>query len=211
MRLFLPGRYIEFSSTVFYAVALGVAVTVLLESLGLSRKTLLVLVSVGVLLAGARNWHVGIYDYSSDAPLYRFLETTPKSSLVAGPPELMDNVVTFARRKALVTYELSHTWMDKYWAIIKARTFDLFRAYYAADPEEIRDFARRYGINYLVVREKDFSAQNIEKGGIYFEPFDGYIRTLVNSKARFAALDDNLFPVVYRGPGIRVLKIGQDP
>lgn len=211
MRLFVPGRYIEFPFTVFYAVALGVAVTVILESFGLSRKKLLVVLGIAVLMAGARNWHVGIYDCSSDAPLYKFLETTPKSSLIAGPPDLMDNVQTFARRKALVTYELSHTWLDKYWDIIKARTLDLFRAYYAANPEEIRNFAQHYGISYLVVREKDFSPENLKKGDIHFEPFDDYIRKLVNSRTRFAALDENQFPVVYRGQGIRVLKIGRDP
>jgi len=210
MRLFVPGRYIEFPFTVFYAVALGVAVTVIVESLDLSRKRLLMVLGIAVLLAGARNWHLGVFDYSSHACLYRFLETTPKSTLIAGPPELMDDVQTFARRKALVTYELSHTWLDKYWAIIKARTFDLFKAYYAADPEEIRNLADRYQITYLVVRESDFSSQNLKKGGLYFEPFDGYIRKLASSRERFAALDEKEFPVVYRGDGIRVLKIGRD-
>jgi len=211
MRLFVPGRYIEFPFTVFYAVALGVAVTVILESLNLSRNRLLAVLGTAVLLAGARNWRVGVFDYSSDACLYRFLETTPRSTLIAGPPELMDNVQTFARRKALVTYELSHTWLDKYWDIMKARTFDLFRAYYATDPGEIRSLADRYGVSYLVVREKDFSPEKLKKGGVYFEPFDSYVRKLVSSQERFAALDEKEFPVVYRGDGIRVLKIGRDP
>ncbi len=48
--------------------------------------------------------------YSRQAPLYKFMQTTPKISMIAGPPDLMDDVLTFGQRKAFVTYKLSHTW-----------------------------------------------------------------------------------------------------
>jgi hypothetical protein len=211
MKLFLPRRYVEFSLNIFYCVAMGVSITVALQHLGLKRKTLLVGMVILVVLGAARNWHVGIYDYSEYASLYKFLESTPKTSLVAGNPELMDNVPTFARRKAFVTYELSHTWSDKYWDVVKGRTFDLYRAYYSDDPQEIRSFGNRYGIDYLVVRDEDFSPKSLQNDRIYFEPFNGFIHRLVDHKSHFAALDSKAFPIVYSKNGVRVLQIGSSP
>jgi len=174
MKLFLPERYLEFSLNVFYCVVLGVCFTVTQEWIGWLKKSFVVIAVLCVAFGAARNYHVGIYDYSSDAALYKFLETTPKTSLIAGPPELMDNCLTFSRRKAFVTYKLSHAWVDKFWAIIKKRTFDFFDAYYAETPEEILKFARHYGVDYLVVRQADFSPERLRTGQIYFEPFGGY-------------------------------------
>ncbi len=211
MRLFLPRRYVEFSLNIFYCVTLGVSLAVFLEYLGLTRRSLLIVAAVLVILGAARNWNVGIYDYSRYATLYEFLETVPKTSLIAGHPELMDNVPTFARRKAFVTYELSHTWSDKYWEVVKERTFDLFRAYYSGDPEEIRNFARKHGIEYLIVRDEDFPPRAATKKQIYFEPFNTFIHGLERSKSHFAALDSGPFPVVYSNDGIRVLRISSSP
>jgi hypothetical protein len=211
MRLFLPRRYVEFSLNIVYCMATGVSIALVLEYLGLKRKFLLALAVVLVVLGAARNWNVGIYDYTRYAPLYTFLESVPKTSVTAGHPEFMDNVPTFARRKAFVTYELSHTWSDKYWETIKKRTFDLFRAYYAKDPEEIRSFGRRYGIDYLIVRDSDFPPQSPTTKKIYFEPFNTFIHRLADTGSHFAALDSSAFPVVYSRDGIRVLKIGPSP
>ncbi len=79
----------------------------------------------------------------------------------------MDNVITFSRRKAFLTYELSHTWYVSYWNVIKKRTFDFFRAYYAEDPNEIHIFCRKNGINFLVVRDSDFSAENLRQWTLF--------------------------------------------
>lgn len=207
LKLFVPRRYLEFSLNIFYCTLLGVGVVAALDAWGWKKKVFPVAVSLLVLLGAVRLHNVGIYDYSADAPLYDFLETTPKTSLVAGPPDIMDNTLTFARRKAFVTYELSHTWMDRYWGIIKQRTEDFLKAYYAQDPEEIRAFAQGNGVDYLVVREADFSRDRLKTGLMLFEPFDGSVRSLVGSRSQFAALDRHAFPVVYEHGGIRVLRL----
>ena len=62
------------------------------------------------------------------------LAATPKDAIIAGHPNLMDNVPTFARRRALVTYKLAHPWSKGFWQRIEPRLEDLFAAYYAADP-----------------------------------------------------------------------------
>ncbi|MBI5252294.1 MAG: hypothetical protein HY912_22600 [Desulfomonile tiedjei] len=207
MRLFIPGRYLEFSLTVFYCVFTGVTAKLALDRLGLKRIIFPWVVVSAVFVGALRSHELGIYDYSEYQDLYRFLRTTPKSSLIAGHPVLMDPFPAYSHRKAFVTYELSHTWIDSYWEIIEKRTFDFFKAYYSDNPDDLRQFCDYYGIDYLLVREEDFSPRILQKGEVYFEPFRSQIQELVRNKSQFAALSAKAFPVVYRSSGIRVLKM----
>ncbi len=213
-QLFVPSRYIEFSINVFYCVAIGACIRVAIGTVVSRRISFPVATSLFAILAALTLYRVGIYDYSADSALYRFVRTTPKTSLIAGPPDLMDKVLTFGRRKAFVTYELSHTWYIRYWDVIKKRTFDFFRAYYAKDPAVIREFCRENGIDYLIVRDADFSADLLKKNQIHpdgsqfaFEPFSSYIDQLVKSRSHFAVLDRQAFPPIYEKDGVRVIKM----
>jgi len=172
------------------------------------RRFALPLIATVLVVAGAVRLHnVGLYDYSDAADLYRFVQSTPKTSLIAGHPDMMDNVTTFGRRKAFITYEMSHTWYKQYWNDIRQRTFDFFRAYYADDPEVIRKFCRKYGIDYLVVREEDFQMELPARRSLYFEPFGSYIRDLVKSRSGFAILDAEEFPPIFRSKYFRILQL----
>jgi len=205
MQLFLPRRYLEYSLTVFYCIASAVLLGQAVEALSMGRKKLLLLVGALLLLGAVRLQDVAIYDYGARAPLYRFLAEKPVDSLMAGHPALMDNVLTFARRKVLVSYELSHTWYRRYWSVLQQRTRDLFVAYYAEDPATIRHFCRRYGVDYLVVRKADFEPGRIAAGTLYFQPFGEAIRDNVGQRRYFAVLDTSLFPPLYDRDGVRVI------
>lgn len=205
-QLFVPRRYIEYSLLLFYCMVAGVLLRVAIESLGLRRFAFPFLVTVLVLFGAVRSHNMELYDFSRHADLYQFLRTTPKTALIAGHPEFMDNVPTFARRKAFVNYELSHTWIEPFWSTIKKRTYDFFRAYYAQDPEEIRRFCREYGIDYLLVRDEDFSTERLKREPIYFEPFNTFVRELTRSASHYAVLDTKEFPPAYRKDGIRVIR-----
>lgn len=205
-RLFVPSRYIEFSFNIFFCLVIAKCLRVAMVGWVSDRTIFPLLTTLLIILASLQVYHVGVFDYSNDAKLYRFFDTTPKNVLIAGHPEVMDNVLTFARRKAFVTYELSHTWYASYWNVIKKRTFDFFRAYYSGDPRDIYSFCRKNGIDYLVVRDSDFSEEKLKKGGLYFEPFDSFIRDLAKSQINFALLDRKTFPPIYEAGGIRVIK-----
>ena len=206
-KLFVPRRYVELSLNVFYCVGVGLCIRAALVKL-VPRRIVFPAISTLFIVLGAINmYHVELGDYSRQAALYQFVQTTPKTSLMAGPPDLMDDVLTFGRRKAFVTYKLSHTWYTRYWAVIKKRTFDLFTAYYAEDPEQVRKFCRDNGIDYLIVRDEDFTPTYVKKDRIHFEPFDSYIRNLVKSRSHFALLDRKAFAPIYEKDGIRVIKM----
>ncbi len=205
-KLFLPRRYAEFPLQVFYCVGVGVCLRVALGAVISNRVLFPLVATLLVVLAALRLYHVALYDYSQHSHLCRFLEdVAPKTALIAGPPDVMDNVITFARRKAFVTYELSHTWYKGYWSVIKKRTYDFFSAYYSADPTAIRKFCEENAIDYLVVRVSDFHPERI-KSGIHFEPFDSYIREIADSRSHFAVLDPKAFPPVYRRDDLVVIK-----
>ncbi len=204
--LFLPRRYMEFSFTIFYCIVIGILFGSAVKALGI-KKFVPLLVTIFMLLAVVRLQGVELDDYTRHQAVYRFLQQTSKSSLVAGHPELMDNVVTFSQRKAYVTYELSHPWAKRYWAIVKSRTFSFFDAYYGEDPETVRAFCRKNGIDFLIVREEDFQQNRIDSGKVYFEPFGSYIRQAAVAGKKFCLLDEHEFPPVFRRDDIRILSV----
>lgn len=207
MKLFVPRRYLEFSVSLLYCVLIAMIARTAIEEFGMRRFAFPALVTLLVLIGAARLHGIALYDYSRDAGLYELLKRTPKSAVVAGHPEVMDNIPTFARRTAFVTYELSHSWYDRYWDVIKKRTFDFFTAYYSSDPEQIRHFGRDNGISYMVVREADFAPENLSGKAIYFEPFGDYVRKLTAGRHYFAILDVAKFPPVFQSKGMRVVKL----
>jgi hypothetical protein len=204
MKLFVPSRYVEYSLPLFYCVSSGVILAAAIETAGMKRTAPL-LAALLLVLGAVRLEGVGLFDYREQASLYRFLATTPVASVVAGHPEAMDNVPTFARRKVFVSYELSHTWYKRYWATLRRRTDDLFRAYYAADHHTVQRFFERYGIGYMVVRDRDFLPERITSGCAYFQPFGDRIREAATNRNRFAVLDTECFPPVFQQGRIRVI------
>ncbi|MCX5874430.1 MAG: hypothetical protein NTY51_14530 [Deltaproteobacteria bacterium] len=207
VKLFIPRRYIFYTLNIIYCISFAVALRVLFEKIRTSRVKALGLILALLAFACVKGRHVEFYDFSEHHSLYKFLQTTPKNALTAGQPEIMDNVVTFAKRPAYVTFELSHTWIEPYWSAVKKRTFDLFRAYYSSNPEEIRCFCKSNHIKYMIVRSEDFDPERLKTSPAYFEPFNGFIWYLTNSTKYFAVLDKTIFPPIFEEKGVRVLRI----
>ena len=206
VKLFVPRRYINYTLNLVYCIGFAVALRILFEKMNLNRLRLYIVLIALLVFACFKGRHIEIFDYSSGFNLYKFIGTTPKNVLIAGWPETMDDVMTFGKRRAFVTYKLSHTWVEPFWSEVKKRTFDFFKAYYSSDPEEIRSFCKANHIDYLVVRLKDFEPERLKRTNPYFEPFNGFIWYLANSRNHFAALDRKSFPPVFEEDGIRVLQ-----
>lgn len=207
VKLFVPRRYIFYTLSLIYCIGFAVALRILLDGARSRRIKLFCIISALLAFACIKGRHVEFVDFSKHHNLYKFFETTPKNSLVAGWPETMDNITTFGKRPVFVNYELSHTWVEPYWSEVKKRTFDLFRAYYSSSPEEIKKFLKSNQIKYFVVRSDDFEPGRINNSTPYFEPFNGYIWYLVNSSRDFAILNKSVFPPVFEENGIRVLRV----
>lgn len=174
LKLFIPDRYLIYTINLAYALALALG---LYAALKVERwpRFLAVLALVGAAGLGVwRLYNVGLMDYSVYQPVYAALAATPKDVVIAGHPNLMDNVPTFARRRALVTYKLAHPWSQGYWRQIEPRLHDLFAAYYASDPQVVIDFCRQYQVSFLVVDDRHFS-RDFLAGGRFFVPMDRHV------------------------------------
>ncbi len=113
-----------------------------------------------------------------------FLETLPKSALVAGHPMDMNDIPLLAKRKVLVNQELSLPYHTAYYRRVKERLIDLFRAYYAPSWEEVEALVTKYGITALVVNKEHFS-HDPSSNKVYFEPFDSFVKELIGERKDF--------------------------
>jgi hypothetical protein len=213
LQLFVPDRYLMYTLNLLYCLVLAAGLAAALRVERWPRHlAILALVAV----AGLGIWRltgVGLKDYSAYRALYSALATTPKNALIAGHPNLMDTIPTFAQRRAFVTYELAHPWSRGYWAKLKPRLQDFFQAYYATDPHVVVDFCRKYDIAFLIVDDRHFSPAFLKGGYLlfpydhpasqgvspglaerewcpFFAPFDAQIKELTQGRRRFAVLAD---------------------
>jgi len=216
LKLFVPDRYLIYTLNLCYVLGLALCLDAATRVRPWPRWLPVAAVALVAVLAGLRLQDVGLKDFSAYRPLYAALARTPKSALIAGHPNLMDNVPTFAKRPALATFELAHPWSKGYWEQLRPRLEDLFTAYYADDPQVVRDFCRKYNISFLVVDDRHFTPEFLaggrflvpfnqplqrEKKGMaewvicpFFAPFDNQIRGLVQNRRKFVLLNREIFP-----------------
>jgi hypothetical protein len=230
LRLFVPDRYVMYTFNLYYCLFLALSLKAALKIDQWPRNLAILALIMAATLGGLRLQGVGLKDYSAYQALYAALGQTPKDALIAGHPNLMDPVPTFARRRAFATCELAQPWSRGYWQQLRPRLDDLFRAYYAADPREVLAFCRKYQISFLVVDDRHFRP-DFFKGGIFlfpmaarapkhfsrsryervrapfFAPFDEQIRRQVAGRSHFALLSWPYSPVLVVDRHLRLLDL----
>jgi hypothetical protein len=206
LALFVPDRYIMYTINLLYALGLAICLDAALDSLLERKEAGLVLLLLAVGLGGWRLTDASLYDYRGDAPLYAAVASLPKDALLAGNPELLDNVLTFGRRNVLASFELAHPWSLGYWHRLVPRLTDQIEAYYAKDARTVVAVAKAHGITHFVVRDSDF-APKVTSGHPLFAPFDARIRELAAMPGDFALLDGKKFPYTRIEPDIRLVDV----
>lgn len=227
LKLFVPNRYLIYTLMLGYVVILSRLWLAPFQSRVWPRRLPALLVIFAAILGSARLQGTEIFDYSMYRPLYAALAQTPKDALIAGHPNLMDNVLTFGKRPVFASFELAHPWSQGYWEKVQPRLEELFTAYYATDPEIIKQFCRKYRIDFLVVDDRHFTAAFLAGGRLrvpfddpppqpslplrekvacpFFAPFDAQIRRLTQGHAQFALLSRELFPGLDLDPHQRLI------
>jgi len=200
-KLFVPDRYVQYPVNLLYALLLSACLAGAAARRGFSGRACALLLAGAALAGGLRLKGVALYDYSAQAPLCAAVEAaTPKNAMLAGHPDLMDVVMTFARRNALATFELAHPWSRGYWERFRPRLEAALTAYYARDPAVIRHFAHDYGVDFMVVDESHFTPQFLAARPA-FEPFGQLVRDMTRDAGRFVLLDQATFPRIPLRPG----------
>ena len=171
LKLFVPDRYLLYTLNLFYCLVLALGVATALRVSRWPRSVAILALVAAASLGAWRLEGVGLKDYSAYRAVYTALAETNQDALIAGHPNLMDTIPTFAQRRAFATYELAHPWSRGLWAKLQPRLVDLFKAYYAADPQEVVAFCRKYGIAFLIVDDRHFTPAFL-KGGFLLFPYD---------------------------------------
>jgi len=230
LRLFIPDRYLIYFINICYCLALALCLRATLQAVPrLPAAGLAALLVLAAVVGALRLRGVGLYDFSCYRPASAALAATPKDAVIAGHPNLMDNIPTFAARRAFATFELAHPWAQGYWERLRPRLEELFTAYYASDPAVVREFCRRHGISFLLVDERHFTPAFLAGGRFvipfdpplspgrpgdrrekvncpFFAPFSAQIAGLVKGRRDFAVLSD-AFPATRIDTHLRLLDL----
>jgi hypothetical protein len=110
--------------------------------------------------------------------LLAYLETLPKDVLLAGTPCALDNVPLFAKRQILFSCEQLSPDED-----LMREALD---AYYAEQPRVILDFCQTYGVDYLVINRLAYTQAYLDRGWIFFEPYNQELLPRVKARDSFA-------------------------
>ena len=80
-------------------------------------------------------------------------------------------------RSVLVNKEQAHPWWMGYWDEVTERTEDFWRAYYAADPAELKRVVEKYGIDYWVVEPRYYTSY-VSRRRVHYEPLNSWLKNL---------------------------------
>lgn len=207
LKLFIPSRYLEYTANVLLCVVLALLLSeVLLPALRhRSRAFGSAFLALAFVLGAVRQHGLELYDYSEPRALYEAVRRLPLNACVAGDPELMDNVLTFGHRNVYITAELAHPWSQGYWSQASARLEGILKAYYASDPEEVRRYCARVGIDFLVVDKRHFTREYMTAKHL-FEPYSTAMRKRADDPAPYALLLDSL-PGSFVDDNVRIINL----
>lgn len=182
-RLFFPGRYLEFTLPIFAILIISSAFEKLLSRFksGFAKRVFLSFILIGAIFIHLPFLQKNLTDYKR--PYFAFIRTLADRSLFAGHPCELDAIPSFTKKRVLVQFEVSTAWYKNYYAKIKERTYDFFKAYYASSLQDVEGFFNKHEVDYLIVNKAHFQEDYLKKGDFYIQPFNEDIRKMVRNNS----------------------------
>ena len=173
-KLYLPARYTQFTIQIFSSFAAAIGIVVLIDAvLGWAdhrpaRQKLAIgiiaLLGALVLLSPKLYLFPKISYVKGTVPsLYEFFAQQPKDILIASLAKEADNIPSFSHRSILVGREYSLPYQLGYYKPIRQRITDLIRAQYSLDLSEVREFVRKYKIDYWMIDRRYLSTLDVNE------------------------------------------------
>jgi hypothetical protein len=189
-KLYLPMRYLQFTVPLIVLIAVSLMIVRLTARLSSHQSKIVTVAVIAFLLAHFNILKgTGLSDKTEYKNLYLYLNSLPKSVLIAAPPYIADYIPTFTKKKVFINFELAHPWARSYWEVIKSRPQEFFEAYYSDQIDAVAHFCKKNGIDYLVIDKRHFRYEYLQEGQIYFEPISTEVRRYAKKQKRFALLD----------------------
>ena len=108
--------------------------------------------------------------------LYEYVAALPEDTLLAGSPEELTGIPLFSKRNVIFR------------SLFPDRTAPIvanFSAYYAEKPRRVLNFCEQYEVDYFVYDKRDYNQSYIQKGDIFFEPYNEDIIEIVQSSGQY--------------------------
>lgn len=178
-RLHLPSRYTGYSFLIIMAFATGITLSIIIDSLLdvihnhipnilmefklFTKKifALMALVMISIIVFGypsfLNTFPVTLYKTGASPKLYQFLQKQPENILIASLTADTDNIPTFAQRSILVGSEYAIPYHWGYYSLFRQRIIDLINAQYTNNPDLLRQFISRYGVDFWIVENASFT------------------------------------------------------
>jgi hypothetical protein len=163
-RLHLPNRYTGASLRIVIALAAGIALVILLDSVIRANRPWLAWLVTGSVAIGLLGYPATQSKFpnprfiTGTAPeLYQFLAQQPRSTLVASLSEEADNLPTFAQRSTLSGREYGVPFQVGYYRQIRQRAQQMIRAQYSSDLETAKTVIATYGVDFWLLDRAAFS------------------------------------------------------
>ena len=178
--LFFPERYIYYAFVPFLYL-------LVIRILGIFQRVFAYLIPMTLLLAGLlyegyvlrTPFSMGLKDYSEYAGIYETVRSLPGQSMLAGPLPEMSHIPIFARQSVLFSEEAAHAiYFRRQHDLLMPRIDDFLKAYTSPDLETVKQFTRKYEIDYLLLKKSFFATNNM----YVFRPFIGQLRESVTGK-----------------------------
>ena len=174
-KLHLPSRYTEHSLRIVISIAAGIVLVILIDGVfrwagryHLGWRTGIALASTAVISiallfypAFVEQFPITAYKVGTVPSLYEWLQKQPTDSLIASLTDESNNLPTFAQRSILVGGEYAIPYHWGYYRQFRQRTLELITAQYTLDPQVLRSFIQKYGIDYWLIKPGDFTPDAI--------------------------------------------------
>ena len=167
-RLHLPSRYSQHYWRIAIALLAGITLTILLHQLiqtvaASSFLGQLMIMAIAIPLLLYPTYAVQSYPHrlgyltAQETELYQFLQKQPKNIVIATLSEAGDFIPSFAQRTVLTAREYSIPYHWDYYGQIRQRTQDLIQAQYTLNPDELKQFIRKYQIDLWLIDHNAFT------------------------------------------------------
>ncbi len=183
-RLFLPNRFTSHSFYLLIAIATGIILTVLLDTLlrlaekqnniqsniltkfsGLTRRFF----SFGmaaIILTLVIGYPGLLHKFTSpnyieprESALYDYLSQSPKNTLIASLSKEADNIPSFSQQSVLVAWEYAIPYQVGYYRQIRQRALDLIRSQYSQNLQDIKTFIQTYPVDLILLDGNAFTPE----------------------------------------------------
>ena len=180
-QLYLPSRYSSHYLRIVFSLAAGIALCILIDAL-LYHALLLLMqpsartiaqaiasqvlaLSIAIVAVGypasISRFPIPYFARGTQFDLYNFLETQPKTSLIATLSNESSNIPTLARRSVFVGKEFALPYQVNYYREISSRVRGTMIAQYSSSPVVVRQFIERNDIDLWLLERNSFVVNEV--------------------------------------------------